>query len=295
MAIDRKQQIIETALRLFAGKGFHSTSIQDIVDEIGIAKGSVYIHFKSKEDLLLLSIRHMVNKLLEKLAAVTGDKRLTPRDRMLRKLKVQFDFALEHKEFITMLMNEATVHVNDEIKTYMMSLRMTSHQWTLADLKLIYGESLDPYGDDAVAALQGFISQYTGYLILDQARIDTGELSAFLMDRLDDVVTGMTTKGRAAILGERALQPTAAARLADRRLEAVRALRAAAEAAAIDPDERKRIAGYMLVLENELKKSEPSPAMIEGLLDYVRTLEDPSFGSLAALAHRLREAVAGIH
>ncbi|MCI3925098.1 TetR/AcrR family transcriptional regulator [Paenibacillus sp. TRM 82003] len=297
MSMDRKQQIIEAALRLFAGKGFHSTSIQDIVDEIGIAKGSVYIHFKSKEDLLLLSIQHMVNRLVEKLAIVTGDKRLTPRERMLRKLKVQFDFSLEHKEFIAMLLNEAPVHVNDEIKAYMMSLRMNSFQWALADLKSIYGEALGPYAYDAVAVIQALISHYTGFMIIDQARIDTDRLAAFLMDRLDDAVAGMSAKGRAAILSERTLQGIASETErpvpVDPRLEAVRALRAAAAAAELDSDERERVAGYALVLEHELTKPEAAPAVIAGLLESFKEFEHPQYGSLATHAARVREAAGG--
>jgi len=48
----RKNQILETALRLFAINGFHNTSIDQIAQEAGISKGLVYNYFKSKEDLL---------------------------------------------------------------------------------------------------------------------------------------------------------------------------------------------------------------------------------------------------
>jgi len=48
----RKIQILETSLRLFAQKGFHNTSIDQIAREAGISKGLIYNYFNSKEELL---------------------------------------------------------------------------------------------------------------------------------------------------------------------------------------------------------------------------------------------------
>jgi len=48
----RKQQILETALVLFAGRGYHSITIAHIIREIGIARGTFYRYFKDKHDLL---------------------------------------------------------------------------------------------------------------------------------------------------------------------------------------------------------------------------------------------------
>ena len=43
--------IVESALRVLHGKGFHASSVQDITDAAGVPKGSFYNHFKSKEEL----------------------------------------------------------------------------------------------------------------------------------------------------------------------------------------------------------------------------------------------------
>lgn len=50
--IQRKQQILEVALGLFANVGYESTSISRIAKEAGISKGLLYNYFDSKEDLL---------------------------------------------------------------------------------------------------------------------------------------------------------------------------------------------------------------------------------------------------
>jgi len=48
----RQREILETAARVFHEKGYQATSIQDIADEVGILKGSLYYYIDSKEDLL---------------------------------------------------------------------------------------------------------------------------------------------------------------------------------------------------------------------------------------------------
>ena len=48
----RQQQIIQTAERLFYENGYESTSVQDILDELGLSKGGFYHHFESKLQLL---------------------------------------------------------------------------------------------------------------------------------------------------------------------------------------------------------------------------------------------------
>jgi AcrR family transcriptional regulator len=50
--IDREDQLLETATRLFKEKGYHNTSMQDLADALGMQKGSLYYYIDSKEELL---------------------------------------------------------------------------------------------------------------------------------------------------------------------------------------------------------------------------------------------------
>jgi AcrR family transcriptional regulator len=47
-----KEKIIETSIELFDRKGFKETSVQEIVEAMGVTKGAFYYYFKSKEELL---------------------------------------------------------------------------------------------------------------------------------------------------------------------------------------------------------------------------------------------------
>ena len=71
--VERRNEIIETAGKLFEEKGYEQTQVQDIVNEIGVAKGLFYYYFKSKDEVMeeladryADAIIDAVNKLIDK-------------------------------------------------------------------------------------------------------------------------------------------------------------------------------------------------------------------------------------
>src|SRR5260370_14990506 len=70
-----RQQILETAQRLFADLGYDATSLQLIADEMGLTKAAVYYHFRAKSDILqctLLPGIQRLEALLDEAAGVRG-------------------------------------------------------------------------------------------------------------------------------------------------------------------------------------------------------------------------------
>jgi AcrR family transcriptional regulator len=49
---ETKQRIVRTAAELFAANGYHGTGIQEVAEAVGLGKGALYYHIKSKEDVL---------------------------------------------------------------------------------------------------------------------------------------------------------------------------------------------------------------------------------------------------
>lgn len=58
---ERKSEIMDTAEKLFTKKGYNQTTIMDILNEIGIAKGTFYYYFKSKEEVMDAIIMRIVS------------------------------------------------------------------------------------------------------------------------------------------------------------------------------------------------------------------------------------------
>jgi AcrR family transcriptional regulator len=71
---ERRDEFLDTAVELFNEKGYYNTSVDDIVDRMGVAKGLFYYYFKTKEEL----VEAIVNRLWE--SAVTDYDAIMARD-----------------------------------------------------------------------------------------------------------------------------------------------------------------------------------------------------------------------
>jgi AcrR family transcriptional regulator len=70
---DAKQQaVVETAARLFAQRGYHATSVSDLVEATGLASGGLYHYIGSKEQLLFRVFDQLMDPLLEQAEEIAG-------------------------------------------------------------------------------------------------------------------------------------------------------------------------------------------------------------------------------
>lgn len=80
----RKNEIIDAADELFNQKGFDGTSTNDILEKVGIARGTLYHHFKSKEEIMDALIERYSNRLLGAAQAIATDKSIPVVERLIR-------------------------------------------------------------------------------------------------------------------------------------------------------------------------------------------------------------------
>lgn len=74
---ERRNEILDAAEKLFAGKGYMKTTINDILQEVGIAKGTFYYYFKSKEEVMDAVAMRYIDMGTEAVKIVVEDKKLT--------------------------------------------------------------------------------------------------------------------------------------------------------------------------------------------------------------------------
>ena len=101
-AVERKNQLIKAASRVFASKGYEGATTEDISREAGVTKGALYFHFRSKEDIFLAVVKdhtdHQVEQLfriMEKspnLESLVDDSIRTFFDLMVKDKHFTFDF-----------------------------------------------------------------------------------------------------------------------------------------------------------------------------------------------------------
>lgn len=83
-ANERKNEILDAAEVLFAEKGFDHTSTNEILEAVGIAKGTLYHHFKSKEDIMDAIIERQSEKMLSGARKIAEDRSIPVGERMFR-------------------------------------------------------------------------------------------------------------------------------------------------------------------------------------------------------------------
>ena len=82
----RKNEILDAAEELFGLNGFDSTTITAIIEKAGIARGTVYYHFKSKEDVLDALIERHCERLLDAAREIARDKGVPVLERLIQTL-----------------------------------------------------------------------------------------------------------------------------------------------------------------------------------------------------------------
>ena len=87
----RDREVLDAAARVFYERGYSDASVQDVADELGILKGSLYHYISSKEDLLfrLLDGTHAeVSRILDEVSALD----LPPLERLHEYVRLQVAF-----------------------------------------------------------------------------------------------------------------------------------------------------------------------------------------------------------
>jgi len=197
---DKKKLILEAAIHCFARKGFNATSIQEIVDELGMAKGSIYFYFKSKDDLLISVIEYYGEMLFAEMREKPGDTLLPPREKFASQLERQYRFVLEQLDFMKMLIKEPFTGLHPQIQGMIFRLRARSQLWHVSHMMAIYGEQVTPYLADASALVSGMWAQYFEQLLFEEQVFDGRQLSRYILRRLDDMMNGLFRSGEVPML-----------------------------------------------------------------------------------------------
>ena len=83
MAVSRRDHLVDTALEMFCRDGFHATGIDKILAHAGVAKMTLYNHFRSKDELILAALRRRDEKFRNWFMRAVERLGKTPRNRLL--------------------------------------------------------------------------------------------------------------------------------------------------------------------------------------------------------------------
>lgn len=98
---DRREQIIDAAMRVFAQKGYVRATNRDVAREAGITTGLIYYYFKSKEDLLRAALEE--RSPIQVMAQVTPEMLEQPPEVLLPLLFQRLLSIIESEQFVGMI------------------------------------------------------------------------------------------------------------------------------------------------------------------------------------------------
>lgn len=98
----RRKQILAAAARLFASRPFHEVRLEDVAAAARVGKGTLYIYFKSKEDLYGTLAFELFSGVLERLKGEIGRGRATAADDLRRILRELVAFADRHPHIFSL-------------------------------------------------------------------------------------------------------------------------------------------------------------------------------------------------
>jgi TetR/AcrR family transcriptional regulator, fatty acid metabolism regulator protein len=121
VAVDKRRQILDAAVRVFARQGFHSTRVADVADEAGVAYGLVYHYFRSKDQILNEVFSERWSLLLETIERTDGD--LSPRQRLAAVAGFIVDSYRHDPELMKVIIVEVTRAANSFGRIHLPEIR----------------------------------------------------------------------------------------------------------------------------------------------------------------------------
>jgi AcrR family transcriptional regulator len=200
-ATDRRRQILDAAVRVFARQGFHTCRVADIADEAGVAYGLVYHYFRSKEEVLDTLFTERWDILLQVIRDTdAGD--LPPRD----KLRAIASFILDSYRHEPDLMKVVVVEVTRAANSFGLTHRDRIREaYTLMGDVVAKAQEDGAFRSDitprfAALAFYGIIEQVLTAWIFDPDPIPPEEI-----EEAKDLVVAAIVDGLAAPASTRAV------------------------------------------------------------------------------------------
>ncbi len=139
--MSKKEKIIEVAKQLFRTKGYHDTSIQDILDQSRVSKGTFYNYFSTKSQLILCIIQEVDVKVEEQqnLLLLEGN----PCDKQIFYSQLRVKHSIYGTEKISELYNISLGENDEALQKYMAESHYKELNWLAKRLIEVYGNEIE--------------------------------------------------------------------------------------------------------------------------------------------------------
>jgi TetR/AcrR family transcriptional regulator, fatty acid metabolism regulator protein len=122
-AADKRRQILDAAIRVFATRGFHACRVSDVADEAGVAYGLVYHYFGSKEEILNTLFTERWQIMLDAIAEVDKQQEISARDKLYLVASFIIDSYRHEPDLMKVIIVEVTRAANSFGRDHLAKIR----------------------------------------------------------------------------------------------------------------------------------------------------------------------------
>lgn len=285
--MSKRDLILSTAKAIFIEKGFRGTTIANIAESAGIAKGSVYSYFASKLDIVKALILQSDEKGCRLVEQLLENSTLQERALLQAYLAQEFQEVLNERSFIQVFMTDDVLVMEQELMSVVQECRLNYHLSQQRVLTQAYGEKIKPWLFDIVSLVNGLLQEYSVYLTLDEADFSIERCASLVAFCIDSSISSLVVSDLEPLLTRENFPLT-------RDLDSEQAQREKAESALIamretcetmDAVERRAILDTLQLIESELDKEQVNQTMVRALIANLRPYQ-----SLQRMRRQLADA-----
>ena len=152
--LQKTEEIYRVIARLFACRGYHSTSMREIARELGMNQSSLYHYFRSKQDILFTLMNDAMDDVLAILEEISSTDPL-PEDRLNRVLAFYTQYYAGDQERLILLINEMN-SLNEEYRSILMGKQRQYVQLIKSILEELASQDKIKQIDPAIATFAFF-------------------------------------------------------------------------------------------------------------------------------------------
>lgn len=104
----KREQILDAAVTVFSTRGYRATLVDEIAQEAGVAKGTLYLYFQSKEQMYMEALRENIEK-LHALTSARMEEASSTWDKIKALVAARLEFGKTHKDFLRIYLYEFAV------------------------------------------------------------------------------------------------------------------------------------------------------------------------------------------
>jgi AcrR family transcriptional regulator len=150
----RRQEILEVAIRLFGQQGYAATDTQQLADALGVGKGTIYRYFRSKRELFYAALRHVTDKLDEEIRSSIAEV-TDPLQVSFRAIAAYLRFFQAHPSAVQLLLQELAHFRQEGLPVYFQYRQQNYSRWISHVQGLIAAKTMRPLPAETVVEILG--------------------------------------------------------------------------------------------------------------------------------------------